>query len=307
MESILAKIAGHQDALIRAAVVIAILLATYISKRFTQRLIERFVENSSMHIMVDPTQFALLRHVISALIYIAGIGLAIYMIPALKTMAVSIFAGAGVMAVVIGFASQKAFSNIISGIFIAIFQPFRVGDIIKFGDKIGVVEDINLRHTVIRNFQNKRYIVPNSVISEETIENFHIGEEKTCKGIQIGISYDADIDNAMAVMRREAMKHPFLLDTRTEDEKKAGEHPVKVNVVGLGDFSVNLKAAVWAKNPNEAYRMWCDLNKNIKEAFDREGIEIPYPYRTIVYKDDTKNKKSRAVKKGKKRKIKKRI
>ncbi|MCU0822150.1 MAG: mechanosensitive ion channel family protein [Spirochaetes bacterium] len=156
-------------------------------------------------------------------------------------MAVSIFAGAGVMAVVIGFASQQAFSNIISGIFIAIFQPFRVGDIIKFGDKIGVVEDINLRHTVIRNFQNKRYIVPNSVISEETIENFHIGEEKTIKGVTIGISYDADIDQAMDIMRRVAEKHPFLLDARTEEEKKAGVHPVRVSVVGLGDFSVNLK------------------------------------------------------------------
>ena len=304
MESIFDKIAAHQEAIFRAGFVIAILLTTYIIKRLTERLIKRFVENSSMHIMVDPTQFTLLRHVISALIYIAGIGLAIYVIPALKTMAVSIFAGAGVMAVVIGFASQKAFSNIISGIFIAIFQPFRVGDIIKFGDKIGVVEDINLRHTVIRNFQNKRYIVPNSVISEETIENFNIGDEKTCKGIQIGISYDADIDEAMDIMRREAVKHPFLLDTRTPEEKEAGEHQVKVSVVGLGDFSVNLKAAVWAKNPTEAYRMWCDLNKSIKEAFDREGIEIPYPYRTIVYKDDAKKKKSKTVKKSIKRKIK---
>ena len=298
MESILSKISEHQDALIRSAIVIAILLATYFSKRVTQRLMKRFVENSSMHIMVDPTQFALLRHVISAVIYITGIGLAIYVIPALKTMAVSIFAGAGVMAVVIGFASQKAFSNIISGIFIAIFQPFRVGDIIKFGDKIGVVEDINLRHTVIRNFQNKRYIVPNSVISEETIENFHIGEEKTCKGIQIGISYDADIDEAMDIMRREAMKHPFLLDTRTQEEKEADEHPVKVSVVGLGDYSVNLKAAVWAKNPNDAYRMWCDLNKSIKEAFDRAGVEIPYPYRTIIYKDPSKKKNKPAKRKA---------
>ncbi len=299
MDSLLNKIAEHQDALIRTAVVIAILLATYIIKRIVQRLIERFVEKSSMNIMIDPTQFALLRHVISALIYIAGIGLAIYVIPALKTMAVSIFAGAGVMAVVIGFASQKAFSNIISGIFIAIFQPFRVGDIIKFGDKIGVVEDINLRHTVIRNFQNKRYIVPNSVISEETIENFHIGDEKTSKGIQVGISYDADIDHAMAVIRREAVKHPFFLDVRTEEERKAGEHPVRVSVVGLGDFSVNLKAAVWAKNPNEAYRMWCDLNKSIKEAFDREGIEIPYPYRTIIYKTAPAKKNKREKKTGK--------
>ena len=169
LESIFIWIKKNDNFYYRAIIVIFIILSTYFIKRLSTRFIVKYFENTKNKIKIDPTQFTLLKNASSALIYIAGIGLAIYFIPSLRAMAVSLFAGAGVMALIIGFASQKAFSNIISGIFIAIFHPFRVGDIIKFSDKIGVVEDINLRHTVIRNFENKRYIIPNSIISERQL------------------------------------------------------------------------------------------------------------------------------------------
>jgi len=69
-------------------------------------------------------------------------------------------AGAGILAVAVGFASQAALSNIISGVFVVIFKPFRVGDRLKINELTGVVEDITLRHTVIRDLENKRIIIP---------------------------------------------------------------------------------------------------------------------------------------------------
>ncbi len=95
----------------------------------------------------------------------------------LQTISTGIFASAGIFAAIIGFASQQAFSNIVGGIFIVIFKPFRVGDFIQVGTNIGNVEDITLRHTVIKDLQNKRIIIPNSVISTETIVNNHIEEK----------------------------------------------------------------------------------------------------------------------------------
>jgi len=86
------------------------------------------------------------------------------------------------------------------------------------------------------------------------------------------------------------MKHPNFIDNRTEEEKKNKDQAVPVRVVGFGDSSVNLKASVWAEHPGKAYTMGCDLNKSIKERFDKEGIEIPFPYRTIVYKNDIERK-----------------
>lgn len=182
-----------------------------------------------------------------------------------------------------------AFSNIVSGVFLAIFKPIRVGDRVKVGSSItGTIEDITLRHTVIKTFENKRVIIPNSVLSNEVIENANLGDEKVCKFVEMSISYDADIDKAMKIMEKQALKHPLCIDNRSKKERDAKEPQVLVKVIGFGDSSVNLRAYVWASDPKSAFFMGCDLNKSIKETFDKEGIEIPFPYRTIVYKKDMK-------------------
>ncbi|MBW3012883.1 mechanosensitive ion channel family protein [Candidatus Woesearchaeota archaeon] len=268
------------------ALVIIILIITFALERIFRFILHRYIEKSTLLLKADKTQFVLMKHFLSAVIYIIGFAIAILMIPKLKTLSVSLFAGAGVLAIIIGFASQKTVSNLISGAFIAIFKPFRVGDIIKFGDTVGTVEDITLRHTIIKNFENKRVVVPNAIISDTAIENYNIEDERICRFIDFGISYDSDIDKAMKIMQEEAMKHPEYIDVRSAQEKKNNIPSVVVRVIGLGESSVNLRAWVWAKNPMAAFRLGTDLNKSIKERFDKEGIEIPYPYRTIVYKKD---------------------
>ena len=273
---------------------VIIIICSIITERLARRFIHASFEKSSKIIKVDHTQYALLKHFISAIIYLVGIGVAIYLIPALKALAISLFAGAGLLAIIVGFASQKAFSNIVSGIFIAIFKPFRVGDIIKIESNTGTVEDITLRHTVIKNFENKRFIIPNSVISDVTIENYNIGDSKICKWFEIGISYDSDLDKAMKIIEKAALNHPECLDNRTKEDKKNNVAQVPVRVVGFGDSSVNLKAWIWTKDPPTAFKLGCDLNKKVKQEFDKHSIEIPFPYRTIIYK---KEKKSKRVKK----------
>ena len=275
----------------RVFLVVVIILITIIIKNIVGALVAKSFKKSSKYLKVDETKYRFFKHFISALIYIIGIGFAIYSIPSLRTLSVSLFAGAGIIAVIVGFASQHAFANIVSGVFIVIFKPFRVGDRITIGaDLRGVVEDINLRHTIIRNFENKRIIVPNSIISNEKIENASIGDERICKFVDVGISYDSDIDKAMKIIETEALEHPLHLDNRTDEEKEKGNPIVRVRVVGFGDSSVNLRAWVWAKDSPDAFAIGCDLNKSIKERFDKEGIEIPFPYRTIVYKKDLPKK-----------------
>ena len=267
--------------------VLIILTITFLAVLFIRKVIDKFFKLSSTHLNTDPTKYKFLQHFLSGVITIIGIGIAIYIIPSLRALSYSLFASAGILAVIIGFASQAAFSNIISGIFIVIFKPFRVNDRIQIGDLYsGIVEDITLRHTVIRNFENRMIVIPNSKISDETIINSNLIEDKICKFINIGISYDSNIDNAISIIQDEVMKHPDYFDNRTEEQIEKGEHPVIVRVIGFGDSSVNLRAYIWALDPPTAWIMGCDLNKSIKERFDKEGIEIPYPYRTIVYKKD---------------------
>jgi small-conductance mechanosensitive channel len=101
----------------------------------------------------------------------------------------------------------------------------------------------------------------------------------------MGISYDSDIEKAMEIMREQAMAHPNFTDGRSEEEKKKEVPAVVTRVVGFGDSSVNLRAFVWTADHSTGYVLKTDLYKSIKEQFDAHGIEIPFPYRTIVYKD----------------------
>ncbi len=263
-----------------------ILLMAFALARVLRFFLDRSVKAASQTLKVDPTKYNFLKNALSSIVYISAIIIIFYSIPALKDYGLTLFASAGVFAAVIGFASQSAFSNIISGIFIVIFKPFRVGDIVNIGDlHSGEVEDITLRHTIIRNFENRRVVIPNAIISNETIINSHLTEETTCMFVIMGISYDSDIDLAMRIMQEEAMKHPNFVDHRTEEDVQNGEPPVIVRLISFGDSSVNLRASVWAADPSRGFVMRCDLYKSIKERFDHEGVEIPFPYRTIVYKE----------------------
>jgi small-conductance mechanosensitive channel len=90
----------------------------------------------------------------------------------------------------------------------------------------------------------------------------------------------------MAIIQEEAMSHPLYLDNRNEEELEGNHPPVIVRVIALSDYSVDLKAYIWTKGSDHAFMLMCDLLKSVKERFDREGIEIPFPYRTVVYKKD---------------------
>lgn len=258
----------------------------HLALRIIRAILHRFLSRSSEDLHVDPTKYAFLKNALSFLVYMFTVIILFLSIPELKNLGYGLFASAGIFAAIVGFASQAAFSNIISGIFLVIFKPFRVGDIIKVSNLYhGTVEDINLRHTTIKDFENRRLIIPNSVISAETIQNFNIVDAKICNFILFGISYDSDIDLAMKIIREEAMKHANFIDNRTEEDIEKGVPSVIVRLLEFGDSSVNLRAQVWSENPSKAFELKCDINKTIKARFDKEGIEIPFPHRTIVYKN----------------------
>ncbi|MEM1328581.1 MAG: mechanosensitive ion channel family protein [Bacteroidota bacterium] len=268
-----------------ALIFIGILIATIIVAYIVDRIFKKIIRKSTETMKTNPTNYLFLRHIVTAVIYILGFGIAVSQVPSLKTLAASMLAGAGILAVAIGFASQAALSNVISGLFIIIFKPFRVNDRLAVGTDSGIVEDITLRHTVIRNFQNERVIIPNSIISDQVLINSNLVDDHVCRWLEIGISYDSDIDLAKSIMADEARQHPLYYDVRTEEQIESGTPEVTVRVLGLGDSSVNLRAWVWARTAADGFLMSCDLYESVKKRFDREGIEIPFPHRTLVYKD----------------------
>lgn len=264
-----------------------ILLLTILMAVLVRKAFERFVRVRANLDSNDRTSLAFSRHLVVALIYVAGIAFALLQIPEMRIVGHSLLAGAGIISLVAGLASQQALSNIMSGILIVIFKPFRIGDKITISGFVGVVEDMNLRQVVLRDFENNRVIVPNSLVSSAIVLNAHLSDAKSCKMIEVGIGYKSDIDAALRILCEEVAAHPLRIDNRTTEDIEKGVPPVVARVVGLGDSSINLKVWAWAANPSDAFAMYCDLLRSVKLRFDREGIEIPFPQRVVTLAKDS--------------------
>lgn len=264
---------------------ITVLAITFIVSRLLRFLIGRFFRGAAKKLKVDPTRYNFFKNAVDFLLYLLAAIVIFRSIPSLSTFGTTLLTGAGVLAAIVGFASQSAFSNIISGIFLVIFKPFSVGDRVKVGQVYsGDVEDITLRHTVIKDFENRRVIIPNSVISNETIINSTIVDEKICIYVELAIALSADINRSIQIIQEEALKHPYCIDNRSEYEIAKGEHAVMVRVITFLDAGLQLRAYVWAKNASDGFDLKCDLNKSIKERFDQAGIPLSNLHHLVALK-----------------------
>lgn len=275
--------------------IIVIMLTTIFIARLLNHFYKRFIEKSAQKSDDNLTTFKFLDHLITATIYIAGFSYALSLIEFLKPVAQSIIAGAGILAIAVGFAAQQSLGNIISGVFIVISKPYRINDRITIDESQGfrgVVEDISLRHTVIRNFENQRIIIPNSIISNQVLVNSNFEDLKICRLIDIGISYESDIDLAKKIIKEEIESHPNNIDNRNSRDIAKGLSKVTVRVTAMLDSSITLRAWAWAEDAGKAFELQCDTLESIKKRFDKEGIVIPFPQRTISYLEPQSHKKS---------------
>ena len=266
-------------------------LVNSLMKRAFQRIVKKRKEHPE--IPADTTKFVVLRRVIQVLVYLLGFAAIVYSIPEFRAFSYSILAGAGVAAVIVGFAAQKAFANIMSGIFLAVSEPIRVGDRVTINQHYGIIEDITLRHTVIKTWNNNRVIMPNSMVNEMEIINHSIVDEKIIQTMDFGISYDSDIDKAKKIVTEELRKHPDFLTQYDPTGYTKPETGVSVRVIEHGDFAVKMRAYFWVHDTLSGFIMEKQVLENIKKRFDKEGIEIPFPYRTIVYKKELESKKKK--------------
>ncbi|MDX1644461.1 MAG: mechanosensitive ion channel family protein [Thermoanaerobaculia bacterium] len=214
----------------------------------------------------EPQQSMLFRR-------IASYGLmALFVVMALHQLGfnLSVLLGAaGIFSVALGFASQTSASNLVSGLFLIGEKPFGVGDVIQVGSTTGEVLSIDLMSVKLRTFDNLFVRIPNeSLIKSEvrTLTKFPI---RRCD-LTIGIAYKEDVERVRRLLFDLADRNPLCLD-----EPK----PVFI-VQGFGDSSVNLQFSPWALREN-FLELKNVLQREIKEAFDANGIEIPFPHRTF--------------------------
>ncbi len=278
----LIKIFGvdFQDTFLQNTLVVCIvLIGAYILSTFLRVVLNRLVKLASETLMIDATRFNFFKNAVSFTIYTVAVIIICYTIPPLRQIGNTLFAGASILAAIFGFASQQAFSNIISGIFIVIFKPFRVGDSIKVGTDSGTIEDITLRHVVMKGAENQRIIIPNSVISNQTIINATIVDEKVCVSVDVTVDYQNSPEKIMSLMTAIALSHPNMIDNRTVEQREENKPIITTRIIQMTEQGILLRTNVWARDANASVNMKSDLLKTFYDEFTKKGYSFAFVHK----------------------------
>ncbi|MDR0838334.1 MAG: mechanosensitive ion channel family protein [Oscillospiraceae bacterium] len=219
-----------------------------------------------------------LKYVLLALLYAAALMAVVS--GSAKNALSTLLASSGVVAVVLSIACQEPIGNLCSGVIIILTSPFKIGDIVRhIGiNQIGVVEEITLRHTVIRTFENRRLFIPNSNMNKAAIENSNYGDSKICMPLEFTVTYDSDLEVAMQVVRNAIMRHPQYDDAKAEEDRRAGKEPVQVLINRLETLGIVLKVWVWAESSSASYKMKSDITLEVWKHFKYAHVEFAHPH-----------------------------
>jgi small-conductance mechanosensitive channel len=177
----------------------------------------------------------------------------------------------GFLSVGIGFGLQNLTSNFISGLILLFEQHIQVGDRVTVSGIEGNVVEINIRSTTIRSLNNIAIIVPNSEFIQATVINWSHGDPKTRLEIDVGVSYDSDLDLVIQSLKEVANEHPLLLK----------DPEPNVWLLSFGDSAWNMQLLVWVDSPKIRRQVTSDINCAIVKKFREHNIEIPFPQRDL--------------------------
>jgi small conductance mechanosensitive channel len=209
---------------------------------------------------------SMVRWAVTAAVFIAV--LQVFGVPATSFVAVL-----GALTLAIGLSLQGALGNIASGVMIMIFRPYKLGDYVEAAGAAGTVKDINLFQTVLATPDNVQVMVPNSQAIDGVIKNYS-GYSTRRVDVTFGIDYGDDIDKAIGIIKS-------IVDA---DKRIMRDPEPFAKVVNLGDSSVDIATRNWV-NASDYWDVKFDLTRRIKEAFDQQGISIPYPHQVEIVKE----------------------
>jgi MscS family membrane protein len=246
-----------------------------IFKTFLPQIREKIVTKTRSK--MDDVIFDLVNRFATVIIFLTA---AILALDALGVNIMPFIAGAGVVGIAIGFAAKDTLSNVIAGILLIVDRPFEVGDRIEVWSAPansatwGDVAHIGLRATKIRTTDNIVIVIPNNEIMMRDIVNYTTISKDIRVRIPIGIAYDANVSKAKELIKQVSLELDWV---KREPEPK-------VVVKSFGDSAVNLEARVWISRPRKRIDTISHITDRVKEVFQQEGIEIPFPKRDIYIK-----------------------
>ena len=255
-------------------IVIVAWILKVIAKRFIQRLVKAAV--SSDKIMTEDAELKRMKTLVHIFSYTVNIIIviiaAMMVIQEFGVQIAPILATAGIAGVAIGFGAQYLVKDIITGIFIIFENQYRIGDVINIEGIGGSVEDISLRVTTLRDMNGTVHYIPHGEIKKVS----NLTRQFAKINLNVGVAYEANLDHVIEVVNKVGQS----LANDPKWKEVINEAPRFLRVDALDDSSVSIKITGETK-PQEQWSVAGELRKRIKEAFEKEGIEIPFP-QTVV-------------------------
>lgn len=276
IEIILKKDDGSLTFIGKGLKILLIFIIVKISIKFIHSIVDKAFKQEDDDILSarqrkENTLATVFKNIIKYVIYFIGFVMILDMFGVNTN---SILATAGIGGLAIGFAAQSLVKDLITGFFILLEDQFSVGDYIQIDEYDGIVEELGVRVTKVRAFSGELHIIPNSNIA--VVTNKTRGAMRAL--VTISVDYGEDIDRVIEVLDR-------VCKENREGNKNIVEGPTVLGVNDLGDYGVDINIVAKTK-PMEQWNVERQLRKTIKEALDRENIEIPYPKHVVYNKED---------------------
>jgi small-conductance mechanosensitive channel len=250
-----------------AIVCVAILIGAWLIFWALKKAINGFSRRRNLA-ETDPgaeTRFRMIQRLSAVGIFFIALGLIFWVIniEALNNLAKGMFASAGIIGIAIGFAAQTTMANLVSGIMIAFAQPIRLGDSVNIDGEFGNVEEIGLFYTHIRIWDNRRLIIPNKLLSDQTIRNYTLVDARSPAMITLRLQYGGDVEPVRKLLIDEARAHPLFL---------ADPEP-SVRVIDADDMGVTVRLMAWTATQADALTLATEVRESVLAKL--EGLASP--------------------------------
>lgn len=237
----------------------------------------RLIRNVVRRLIKDRLSAQSEQLLVRAVYYVSSLILLISVLNEFGFKLSALLGAAGVFGIAIGFASQTSVSNIISGIFLISEKPFMVGDVVQVGTTMGIIESIDLLSLKLKTFDNRFVRVPNETMIKTEVINLTRYPIRRAN-IIVSVSYKENVRDVLAILADIAANEPLAI----KDPEPA------IRVESFGDSGIEISYGVWASTDN-VIELKTALMLSIKERFDKENIEIPYPHLTLVSNVETES------------------
>ncbi len=257
---------GIIDALILTAIVgICLLICYFLTNKFIKKRWPKSILSS--------------KRIQRKIFIVILIFVFLFQIHSMTAVLAALLASGGLLAVVIGLASQEAASDLINGMMIIMYHPYNVDDFIFLPTENvrGKVIIITVRHTIIETLEKTQVIIPNTIMNKTMIENISNIATNKANHLFISISYESDINKAITIIQELASTHPLTIDNRSQEDISSGVPEIEVLCVDLQENGISLRATIFTQDNATGFSMMSDLRIQVKQAFDKNNITIPYP------------------------------